>query len=92
VYLREIQGLQVNSDVKAAFDEKYIKELEDEKNVVTIDHHVKHIFVTVDPNAGGKNSNCAVISSVYQSGTMIVSASVRNSFTFFALFMYSLHR
>ncbi len=76
IFLREIQGMQVNSNVKPAFEEKYLRELEDDKNLVDIDFHVRHIFMTVDPNGGGRNSDTAAISCCYDpgSGTMIVSA------------------
>ena len=75
VFMREIQGMQVNSNVKAAFEEKYLRELEDTNNMVDIDNHVRYIVVSVDPNGGGRNSDYAVVSACYtESGTMIVSA------------------
>lgn len=93
VFLREVQGLNVNSNMKAAFEEKYLRELEDAKNLVDIDFHVRYIIISVDPNGGGRNSDYAVVSACYDgSGTMIVSACWINSFRSISLFMNALQR
>lgn len=56
-------GLQSNSLVKAVFDKAALQKLKE--NVYNKTETVKHIFVSVDPAAGGARSKFAIVSCIY---------------------------
>lgn len=56
-------GIQSNSLVKAAFDKAALVRLKD--NIYRKTETVKHIFVSVDPAAGGARSKFAIVSCIY---------------------------
>ena len=68
------RGVQTTPLIKPAFDHpsiRYLAEKEDQiyKNI----EHVKHVFVSIDPAAGGQKSKYAVVSCIYKDHKMVVS-------------------
>lgn len=78
-FLREMKGFQQNGLIKRAFPAGPIRDMFDPENFLdTGREFVKHVFVTVDPAAGGPKSKYALVSAFYRSGTMVVSKPERN--------------
>lgn len=75
-YLRETKGFQVNLLNTPAFNHIVIDEIFDEKNDYRGVSHAKHVFMAIDPCAGGARSRFAAISTIYVNGEMVVSFDI----------------
>ena len=77
-FMREMRGIQSNELIRRVFPADKLKEMFDPRSFFdTKGDFVSHVFVTVDPAAGGQLSNYAIASCVYSSGDMIVCSSSR---------------
>jgi hypothetical protein len=77
-YLLEMRGVQTDKWTRPAFDHAAVERVFSETEEVTYSHSnfIKHIFVAVDPSAGGAKSNYAIISCFYTStGKVVVRCS-----------------
>jgi hypothetical protein len=72
-YMREIRGVEVDSNVTPAFDHNYVTKLRDADRLIDLPITIRHVFVTVDPAAGGDRSKFAVVSCVYFDQKIMVS-------------------
>ncbi len=78
------RGVQTNNWTRPAFDALSVKNIKSEQKIYTSSQHVKHIFVSVDPAAGGNKSKYAILSCIYVDGhKMVVSTII---FLFFFLY------
>lgn len=68
-----LRGIQ-SSSTKDAFDPATVKALLDPKTFYKNVEDHSHVYITVDPAAGGDRSKYAILSAVYlRDGTMVVS-------------------
>lgn len=74
VFQREMRGIQSNPYISPFFNPTALDRLErDADRVYYSDNHVRYIFISVDPAAGGDHSKYAVVSCIYESHKVIVS-------------------
>lgn len=71
-FLRETKGFQCDPNVRPAFDQMGVRALQDLDRIVSPKQHVSHVFFAVDPAAGGRNSDYAIISAIFSGGNMTV--------------------
>lgn len=75
-YLLEMRGVQTDKWTRPAFDHAAVERIFTDAPEVTYSksNFIKHIFVAVDPSAGGAKSNYAIVSCCYTStGKVVVS-------------------
>ena len=83
------RGFSVNQLVKSAFNSKLLQEAFAVENDYKGDSHISHIFVAVDPAAGGQRSKYAITSHVYPRGEgMVVSHTEIVLFFVFLFFLF----
>lgn len=96
-FMRETKGFSVNQMVTPAFTNNILQEILQPDNDYSGTDHVKHIFVSVDPSAGGNRSKYAITSFIYPGkGEMVVSffyisiatGSSSTTFCFLLLFFF----
>ena len=64
------RGVQVNTNVTPAFDPKAVKSLS--TRIYDSRDELKHVFVSIDPAAGGTGSKYAIVSCVYVNRSKMV--------------------
>ncbi len=68
------RGIQTNNGTRPVFDAISVKNIKSEEKIYASTQHVKQIFVSVDPAAGGNKSKYAILSCIYVDGhKMVVS-------------------
>lgn len=72
-YLRETKGLNVDTNVTPAFHPQSVEFLRTPEATYIQDDHFQHVFIAIDPAAGGAKSGFAIVSAVFLKKTMIVS-------------------
>ncbi len=74
----QLRGVQTNIYTRPAFDAASISVLAEPDRFYFNNQHVKHVFVAVDPAAGGDHSKFAIVSAVYVDGhKLVVSTHAR---------------
>ncbi len=61
-YRREILNEDVESNISHAFPRNIINDLDNTSYVLTATHRIKHVFIGIDPAAGGSKSRFAIVS------------------------------
>lgn len=90
-FLREMKGIQSNSNETPAFNTQKLQLLLDPKRLYkdNNDKTFKHLFVSVDPSAGGKRSDFAIVSCIYDNREVVVRIwCCQNKFECQLIFVY----
>jgi hypothetical protein len=77
LFMQESMGLMVDQFV-ALFKPQWIENLDD-RPLERVSEPVGHVFVSVDPNAGGTGSMMGVVSAYYRKGVMTVRSIPSNA-------------
>lgn len=82
-FLVEMRGISDDPYMKAAFDPPAVAWLRTDEATVTLDREQltpNHIFVCIDPAAGGKGSDYAIVTTIFDRGRMIIVGAEANEF------------
>lgn len=64
-YMVEVKNIEVNNNVIPAFDRSCVTDILEVKPLYRDNHHIRHVFVAVDPACGGTRSKYAIVSCIY---------------------------
>lgn len=74
-FLVEMRGISEDEFTQPAFDPSDVSKLRDDLSTFSLASEPfspRHVFVCIDPAAGGKKSEYAIVSSVYHRGRMVI--------------------
>jgi hypothetical protein len=84
-FLREVRGIQSETDVFPVFNHAHVNNLLHDNSIYNGYHSPKNIFTVIDPACGGLRSKHAVTSFMYVDNLMVVCIHL----FYFILFVYN---
>ncbi len=70
IFLREMKGVQTNLYTKPAFEKQSVLYII--QQIYKSNQEIRHVFVSVDPAAGGDHSKYAITSCIYVNDKLVV--------------------
>ena len=75
-FLAEIKGVAGESTNSPAFNLQDLALMKDPSRIQVINSNQKHIYVSIDPAAGGNRSKYAIVTAIYDGQKMIVRSNL----------------